>query len=193
MYNESWGFWISTFGKYFIPKQFKHHWDTIALTPGQQSAINIQTAGNCHTAICGLRHFIVPPTPTAPPAGDYLIDFTLTLSIDNNDLQDGAINSGLYGNGIYPFETLPATASVFQLQPNMPAESFTFPEFIDPGGSIQGQITNGLVSGTMIHLVFDCVKLFPRPEVPEAKTMRPLDLLFAMSTRQAIMTPRKAA
>lgn len=170
MYNESWSFWLAAFGKYYTPSPFLIGYTNPAvLAAGATQQFTREIAGDATVAICGVRH-VGSTAAWAAVTGD----FTLRLSVESRELENQAIDSFLYGNAIY------ALANAQMLQ-----TTFTFPYFVDPGGTINGTIVNGALANAFIHIVFDCVKLFPRSDVPEAKQMRPLDLLAHMSYRQA--------
>ncbi len=170
MYNESWGFWLSAFGKYYTPSPFKYGYtNPVALAAGAQQQFQITVTGDATVCICGIRH-VGSTAAWAAVTGD----FTLVLSVEDRELQNQPIDGWLYGSSIY------ALANTEMLQ-----ESLTFPFFIDPSGTLTGTIVNGALANAFIHIVFDCVKLFPRPEIPEAQRMKPLDLLATMSYRQA--------
>lgn len=157
MYASSWGYLDAKWGKYYTLEPFKYQFTSDALAAAGQQPIIIQMASDCWHAIVGLIHY-------ASTAAFATGDFTLTLTIENRDLQDGAIFSHLYGT---PYINMAATNYI-----TTHPISFPFPKYVRPGGNIQGIITNGGVANNIVRLVLDCVKLFPK--MKDAEPPRPM-------------------
>lgn len=165
MYSDSWGYFEAKWGRDYSLDPFEYHFTGEATkAAGAQEAFTVNLASDCWHALVGFRHF----SSVAFAAGAALTsEFTLTLTVENRDLQDGPILSYLYG---MPVVTPGATLNIAQCYTSLP-----WPKYIRPGGNIQGVIVHGTVANTIIRLVFDTIKMFAK--MPDAEPpLRPRSL-----------------
>lgn len=141
--SNAWAALYARWGNDYTLDPFFHRWNSEALAANAQINYSINTAGDCWTAICAVSH--IGATAALAAYGP----FQLTIQVDSRDIQDGAIESYLYGSHV--------TALANLVMPDM---VFPIPKFVRPGGTISGIIINSNTANNIIRLMFHCVKFF---------------------------------
>lgn len=160
MYSDGWAFFAAKYGRDYTLDPFKWQWTTAALGAAAQAQFTINMSADCWNAIVGIRHMAsIAFVAGAIGSGE----FTLQLSYESRDMQNGAINGMLWGTPIYIDPTADFSVSA-------PGITLPYPKFIPPGGVLTGVIVNGTVANNIIRIVFDTVKMFKKRPDAEAPT-----------------------
>lgn len=155
-FSLAWGFLSARYGRFFVLKPYYYQYQSPALAAAAQDQNTIRCIGEGYSLILGISHMagVAPAVGVIGQTGD----FTLQVSVENKELQNGAIISPLYGSMVY--SNVLANSQLAFTGATLP-----YPEGVKSGGYIRFTIINGGVANNIVRLVFHSVILYLRGDV----------------------------
>lgn len=151
-FTQSWPWLSHRYSKYYYLLPYYYRFNSAALAVNAQANTTLRAIGSATSMVMGVTHH----ASTAIAAGAWTSgDFSMALSVEDRDLQDGPIQGTLYGSGIYTQANLDILQGV----------TFPYPTTIQKGGYLRVVLTNGTVANNIIRLVFHSVLLRPKGDV----------------------------